>query len=122
VVPPEGGVGSILGSPSFKSQGETIVPFVVASGFSGDFTSREIGNAVALEFAAPRTGADLQLWILRDGGHSWPRIAAGGAAGAADDPVNHDIDANERMLQFFRDHPRRGASSLEVGAPVATSP
>jgi len=64
-------------------------------------TSRK-GKAVCRVFGPGNGGAEVVLWTLEDGGHTWPngdhRIKQLGN-------VNLDVKPNELMWEFFKQHP-----------------
>lgn len=47
-------------------------------------------------------GADVVLYVIDGGGHTWPDAEdyAGGAG-----PTTHEINANDLIWQFFASHP-----------------
>lgn len=101
-VPFAGGSGCGISGVDYRSQEETLRPFVLRNGVrlpTGPAERR--GKAERWEGLAPTTGADIFYWWLIDGGHSWP-----GHGSAIGDPVNRDIDINEELWLFFRNHRR----------------
>lgn len=67
--------------------------------------TKRVGNAVKTTYRPCRNGADVVLWTLEDGGHSWP----GGKMSPAEvkakmGNINKDIAASEVMWDFFKEH------------------
>lgn len=64
------------------------------------------GNAESLSYGPGKDGAEVVLWTLKDGGHTWP----GGRVTKGEERlnlghINTDIDASELMWSFFQKHP-----------------
>jgi polyhydroxybutyrate depolymerase len=112
-VPWQGGVGSGLSGTDFKSQAESLAPFLeVNQAQPAPAPLETIGSAQLYVAEAEATGADIHYWWLLDQGHSWP------GKPAQLDPselFNSDIDTNQEIWAFFATHPRR-----RVAAPVGT--
>jgi len=101
-VPFQGGLGCGVSGVDFRSQPDTLRPFIQLNGAQVPAAPAERrGKAERWEGDAPATGADIHYWWLIDGGHSWP-----GHSSAIGDPVNRDIDANEELWLFFQNHHR----------------
>ena len=70
---------------------------------------KRIGKAVMQRYAPCRSGAEVVLWTIEDGGHTWPggRITPNaellGLGGLG--RVNRDINASALMWDFFKQHP-----------------
>ena len=112
-VPWQGGVGSGLSGTDFKSQAESLAPFLeVNQAQPAPAPLETIGSAQLYVAEAEATGADIHYWWLLDQGHSWP-----GKPAQLDptEPFNTDIDTNERIWAFFSAHPRR-----RIAAPVGS--
>lgn len=63
------------------------------------------GNAEQQYFGPGKDGAEVILWTLKDGGHTWP----GGRVTKGEERlnlghINTDIDASELMWSFFQKH------------------
>lgn len=52
-----------------------------------------------------KSGVDIELWTLEDGGHTWPGGNAPAVLGFVLGKTNRDISANEKMWAFFEKHP-----------------
>jgi polyhydroxybutyrate depolymerase len=62
------------------------------------------GQAELVRFGPAHGGADVSLWTLQDGGHTWP----GGRSSLPEERagrINHDISATRLIGEFFRNHP-----------------
>jgi polyhydroxybutyrate depolymerase len=63
------------------------------------------GGARCLRYTDGRDGAEVVLWTVSDGGHTWP----GGAATKAEErkgvgPVSKQLDASQLLWEFFERH------------------
>lgn len=94
-VPFQGGVGSGPSGTDYRSQRESVDPFVIVNGATGIQLAETRGQALRYESLGTPT-APIHYWYLLDGGHSWP-----GHGSAVGDPVNMDIDANHEIWAFF---------------------
>lgn len=66
-------------------------------------SEKVIGEATCLNYSAGPGGAEVELWVLANGGHTWPggkRTKAEERGGVGE--VNHDIDASQEMWSFFQ--------------------
>jgi polyhydroxybutyrate depolymerase len=52
-----------------------------------------------------RDGAEVVLYVIEGGGHTWPGRIGTGPAERVLGPSTRDIDANELMWEFFQRHP-----------------
>jgi len=57
-------------------------------------------------YSGCRDGAEVQLYTIADGGHTWPDSPQDNGNGT----VTHEISADSLMWQFFEQHPMPGAS------------
>ena len=63
----------------------------------------KIGEAEYIQYGADDNPGTVVLWKVWNGGHTWP----GGNSTLSEDrvgPVSHDINASERMWEFFSKH------------------
>ena len=70
--------------------------------------TERIGNAVLTLYGPGKKGAEVALWTLEDGGHTWPggeTTPSERRAGVG--PINTDIDGSEEMWKFFQRHQRK---------------
>ncbi len=70
---------------------------------TGPYTLRNDAKLTHLRWSDPSAGTEIQLYLTRDGGHSWP----GGHRTPVGDPPAQTILANDLMWRFFMDHPLR---------------
>ena len=67
--------------------------------------TKTVGAAVMTKYGPGKDGAEVVLWTLGDGGHTWP---GGNALPAAEDwgqgNINKDISASALMWDFFKNH------------------
>ena len=66
-------------------------------------------DVTRLEYTDCAPGADVVLYTLRDGGHTWP--GGGPLPEWFAGPTSTGIDATGTMWEFFRDHPLRVAQT-----------
>jgi polyhydroxybutyrate depolymerase len=59
-----------------------------------------------LQWSCP-PGADVELYRVTGGGHSWPGSTFSKAIESVVGPTTMSIDANEIMWKFFERHPLR---------------
>ena len=70
---------------------------------------KRIGKAVMNRYEACQNSAEVVLWTLEDGGHTWPggkvtpNVEALGLGKMG--KVNQDINASDLMWEFFKRHP-----------------
>jgi polyhydroxybutyrate depolymerase len=88
---------------------DTIAEWVRLDGCPAEPTETKRGAATRLAYGPGRDGAEVVLWKLANGGHTWP----GGQVGRLEawygvGNVNRDISASDLMWEFFRRHPRSG--------------
>ena len=102
---------------AFQGTDDQNVPFDTAepamadwadhNGCSGGPTSAAVTAHVSAESYAGCNGADVVLYVVDGGGHTWPGAqddVAYGGAGA----TTHEIDASKLIWAFFEAHPRPG--------------
>ncbi len=61
------------------------------------------GNIIIDTYSGCAGDASVVLVTIVDGGHAWP----GASRGLVGDPPTQDISANQLMLQFFLEHPKK---------------
>jgi polyhydroxybutyrate depolymerase len=59
-----------------------------------------------VEYTCP-PGADVLLYRVRGGGHTWPGSEATEAFGQVTGPTNQNLDATQLIWDFFASHPRQ---------------
>lgn len=107
-VPYRGGKGpKSLSQTDYRGIQETIDTWVRLNGCPTTPTETTRGAATRLAYGPGRDGAEVVLWRIADGGHTWPggeisRLEALYGLGK----VNRDIVASELMWEFFQHHPR----------------
>jgi polyhydroxybutyrate depolymerase len=102
LVPFEGG-NSPRGLPVNPAR-ENMSGWAAFNGCDPALQTERIASDVVLEsYGDCDGGADVQLYVIEGGGHTWP--------GSHDIPIfgetTHSIDATELMWQFFAAHPHR---------------
>lgn len=79
---------------------QTMTTWAVHNGYLGAPIEDEIINSAVKTIYCPRdTGAEVILWTLEDGGHTWP---GGLLSNSAVGPINKDISASAEMWEFFK--------------------
>jgi len=92
---------------AFRSVKETTAIWTKTIGASPTPTStHRKGSAVCTVHGGGRGGAELVLWTLEGGGHTWPGVKSEPAQRLLGS-INRDISANELMWKFFTQHPMR---------------
>lgn len=115
LLPAPDGSGRTLGEsgllPSSEAKGPSI-PEIVATwahrnGCGGKATEQSVApDVVRVRYPCP-AGADVQLYRVEGGGHSWPGSAFSKSVGALIGPTTTSISADEIMWAFFAAHPLR---------------
>jgi poly(3-hydroxybutyrate) depolymerase len=77
-----------------------------------DRTEGVAADVSLLTWACPR-GADVELFRVNGGGHTWPGSAVSGALGSLVGSTTMSVSANEAMWAFFVAHPRRVRTTCE---------
>ena len=101
------------GSPAVSVEFITVlkpVPEVVREwaefdGCSVEPARRTIGSAEEVVFGPGREGSEVVLWVLKNGGHTWPggNVLPNSAAMVGE--TTHAIFGSELMWKFFERHP-----------------
>ena len=105
-VPYKGGSGrGPLENADLPSVEETINFWVDSNGCSKEpVNETRQGKAIRRQYGTGAQGAEVILWTLADGGHTWP----GGKSSLPEwmaGKVNTDINASELIWEFFQRHP-----------------
>ena len=106
-----GGPGRGSGRGQFKPYPippveKAIQTWVRHNGCSPKPKAEQVGQACCLQYSSGRNGAEVVLWVLEDGGHTWP----GGQASRFEilmrvGNTNRDISASKLLWEFFKRHP-----------------
>ena len=72
-------------------------------------TESSVTNDVTLLTWPCPPGAEVELYRVTDGGHSWPGSKFSGSIEAVVGKTTYTIDANELMWAFFQAHPLRSS-------------
>ncbi|HLF76749.1 MAG TPA: PHB depolymerase family esterase, partial [Dehalococcoidia bacterium] len=103
LVPFEGGPSGRLGLPS-RGVRENQRQWADHNGCDLTLRSERVAPDVVLEsYGGCSNGADVQLYVVEGGGHSWPGSYIGSRNGA----TTRSIDATALIWQFFAAHPRQ---------------
>jgi polyhydroxybutyrate depolymerase len=106
-VPFAGGAGSrSLPGQYFESVETTIAFWVKQDGISGG-PARTVksGQATGYYYGPGAAGAEVVLWVIEGGGHTWPGGRFGFLGQNFLGPLTQDISANDLMWEFFQKHP-----------------
>lgn len=68
-------------------------------------STRRVGQAQETRYGPGRDGAEVVLWLLENGGHTWPGGQVLPAVAETVGPINRDILAADEMWKFFAAHP-----------------
>lgn len=107
-VPYEGGQGvpplPITGDLMFASVEASLAPFLAASD-CGDTTEQtyQNGDATCDAWSACATSAPIERCTIDGGGHTWPSGSIPAIFGA----TSKDLDASQRIMEFFSAHPAK---------------
>lgn len=89
-----------------KPLSEMIESWARFNGCSLEPETTTVGKAKCLRFTGGRDNSEVVLWLLQDGGHTWP----GGKSTQVEQRmlrvgnVNQDISASKLMWEFFKRH------------------
>lgn len=101
-----GGQGS-ASKTNWESVPNVIRSWVSAYGLPPNPTTTFTKGSATLSIYGPgKNGAEIRLWLIKEGGHTWP----GGYKTAPEERYNlgaltKDINASELMWEFFQAHP-----------------
>jgi len=98
--------GSQRGPAGFVSVADSVRFWVAHNGCDPTPTTEQRGPSRRETYAGGQDGADVTLWTVQGGGHTWPKptsppAPAGTMAG---------ISATDLIWAFFQAHPRAGSS------------
>lgn len=97
-------------SLKFRSVDDTIKACVKANGCTDKATETALDmkkdklKVTRKEFGKGKDGAEVVLYVIENGGHTWPGMDVGPAFLGAS---TMNINANEIMWEFFKKHPRK---------------
>ncbi|WP_340643627.1 glycosyl hydrolase [Streptomyces spinosirectus] len=74
---------------------------------TGPTTSQVSTHVSRTVYGGCRDGAEVQLYTVSNGGHTWPDSPQDNGNGT----VTHEISADDLMWRFFQQHPMPGSSS-----------
>ncbi len=113
-LPSPDGSGTIgqSGAAAAQTKGPTIPEITAAWAKRNDCASsapaeREVASDVTLLRWSCPPGADVELYRVEGGGHSWPGSDFSKAVASAVGPTTFSIDADDVMWEFFEAHPLR---------------
>jgi len=103
LVPFEGGPSGRLGLPG-RGVRVNVRQWASHNGCDLTVTSQRVAADVLLEsYGGCRDGADVALYVVEGGGHSWP----GSYIGSRNGSTTRSIDASALIWQFFAEHPKQ---------------
>lgn len=84
---------------------DVISGWVKHNGCAAEPRESRVGNATRVDYGGCQQNADVVLWRLSDGGHTWPggrvtKVEQRGGVGH----VNTDINASQELWDFFKAH------------------
>ncbi len=104
LVPFEGGAGGRLGL-ALNSVRQNMKNWAGHNGCGADPQSERVAPDVVREsYSGCKAGADVVLYVVEEGGHTWPGAIDVAALGR----TTHSIDATALIWDFFAAHPRAG--------------
>jgi polyhydroxybutyrate depolymerase len=101
VVPFDGGRLSCCGNPTIAAAPDTMANWARHDGCAADPVEEVVkGQATVRRWTGCKPGGVVELYVLGDGGHTWPGTPLGGdLLGGA----SKDVDASEVIWAFFKD-------------------
>ena len=106
--------GSVFKPYRVQSVEKAIQTWVKRNGCARKPKITQVGQARCLRFSGGPDNAEIVLWVLADGGHTWPggkatRFSIRKGVGT----INRDISASKAMWEFFKRHalPEKPAKS-----------
>jgi polyhydroxybutyrate depolymerase len=106
-----GGIGVETDDPDAPSVPEITAAWARRNGCEAEPTARRVAtDVVRVIFGCP-AGADVELYRVEGGGHSWPGSEFSQAIENIVGPTTTSIDANEVMWDFFQAHRLEEAGS-----------
>jgi polyhydroxybutyrate depolymerase len=103
-----GDVGVGRGTDRGPSVRAVVADWAKRNGCEAKPTTKSIASDVALiAYRCPR-GADVELYRVSKGGHSWPGSTFSKAVRNVIGPTTFSINADDVMWKFFQEHPLRG--------------
>ena len=113
-LPAPDGSGRTLGDlgardrPKGPSVPEVLQTWARRNKCTGQASEKQVASDVTeLTYTCP-PGAEVELYRVQGGGHSWPGSAFSKLVESAIGPTTDSISANEVMWAFFQAHPLRG--------------
>jgi polyhydroxybutyrate depolymerase len=100
VVPFDGGRVSCCGNPSIAGAPATMANWAKHDGCSAAPVEEVVkGQATVRRWTGCKPGGLVELYVLGDGGHTWPGTTLGGNVLGG---VSKDVDASEVIWDFFK--------------------
>jgi len=104
LVPFEGGVGGRLGL-AVKGVRQNMKDWSGHNGCTAALNTERVAADILREsYSACKDGANVVLYVVEDGGHTWPGAAVDAALLGK---TTHSIDATALAWQFFAEHARK---------------
>lgn len=101
VVPFDGGRVSCCGNPTIAGAPATMANWARHNGCAPDPVEEVVkGQASVRRWTGCKPGGVVELYVLADGGHTWPGTTLGGNILGG---VSKDVDASEEIWTFFAD-------------------
>jgi polyhydroxybutyrate depolymerase len=75
------------------------------NGISGQARIIKQGDSTGYYYGPGSGGAEVALWVIQGGGHTWPGGAFGVLGQSFLGKMTHDISADDLMWEFFQMHP-----------------
>jgi polyhydroxybutyrate depolymerase len=108
-VPYKGGLGngvaSITYQPVFEVLNQTWAPLLACS--HKNDTLHNGGDFTHITWSNGNAGSVIELYITKDGGHSWPGSPCKGTMGIFTDAPSKTIKANDLIWDFFNKQPEK---------------
>lgn len=104
----EGQVTGADPEPGGPSVPEITAAWAERNGCDPETETEQAADDVTREWHGCPTGAEVELYRIEDGGHTWPGSEFSASLGDVVGTTTMSISANEVMWDFFLDHPLTG--------------
>jgi polyhydroxybutyrate depolymerase len=101
-------VGMLVGTVEGPSREDVVESWAEENGCADDADASDIGEDVDHLVYRCSSQEDVELYVVRGGGHTWPGGPTNAMAEAMAGRTTQTIDASRLIWEFFDQHPRAG--------------